>query len=75
MHACREEVHVGQAGVLALGPEVTPSLFRRWLAQARAFAAEWAELRAVHQNQLAATVVRTPLQAGGPLLIWTTGVC
>jgi hypothetical protein len=56
---------VGQAGVLALGPEVTPSLFRRWLARARAFAAEWAELRAVHQNQLAGTVVRTPLQAGG----------
>ena len=55
---------VGQAGVLALGPGATQSLFRRWLPQARALAAEWAELRGVHRHQLAGTVVRTPLQVG-----------
>ena len=60
-----DQAHVvGQAGVLALGPGVTPSLFRRWLRAARALAAEWAELRGVHRHQLAGTVVRAQLQVG-----------
>ena len=61
---------MGQAGVLALGAEVTPALFRRWLGQARAFAAEWAELRAVHQNQLAGSLARTPLQVRRCCIGW-----
>ena len=63
-----DKAHViGQAGVLALRPGVDPSLFRRWLAQARALAAEWAELRGVHRHQLAGTLVRPPLQVGAVL--------
>lgn len=62
----REEgkVVVGQAGLLALAPGVGSAEVARWLAEARAFAVEWAELRAVQQNQLSGTPLRCPLQVG-----------
>lgn len=66
IYVCREEgkVVIGQAGLLALAPEVGSGEVVRWLAEARAFAAEWAELRAVQQNQLSGTPLRCPLQVG-----------
>lgn len=53
---------VGQAGLLALGPGVDAEELMRWIGEAREFAAEWGELRALHQNQLAGTPLRCPLQ-------------
>ena len=55
---------VGQAGLLALAPGVRSAEVAGWLGEARAFAAEWAELRAVQQNQLSGTPLRCPLQVG-----------
>lgn len=63
---------VGQAGLLALGPGVDAGELMRWIREAREFAAEWGELRAVHQNHLAGTPLRCPLlvrqtRRGNPL--------
>lgn len=52
---------VGQAGLLALGTGVDAGELMRWIREAREFAAEWGELRAVHQNHLAGTPLRCPL--------------
>jgi hypothetical protein len=60
---------VGQAGLLALGPGVDAGKLKRWIREAREFAAEWGELRAVHQNHLAGNPLRCPLlvrQEGHP---------
>lgn len=57
---------VGQAGLLALGPGVSAEEVEGWIGEARDFAAEWGELRAVHQNQLAGTPLRCPLQVRAP---------
>ena len=55
--------HVGAAGVLALDTGVTRVQAAGWIAEAREFAAEWAELRAVFQSRLFGVCVRSPLQA------------
>ncbi|KAK9843831.1 hypothetical protein WJX81_008228 [Elliptochloris bilobata] len=54
--------HVGAAGVLALDAGVTRAQAAGWIAEAREFAAEWAELRAVFQSRLFGVCVRSPLQ-------------
>lgn len=46
---------------MALGPGVDAGELMRWIREAREFAAEWGELRAVHQNHLAGTPLRCPL--------------
>ena len=77
--------HVGAAGVLALDAGVTRAQAAGWIAEAREFAAEWSELRAVFQNRLYGVCVRSPLQVRvvtGPgvvettpkLLLWLAGV-
>jgi hypothetical protein len=62
--SCRdqEKVHFGQAGLLALPSWVSAPVLAQWLQEARDFAAEWAELRPLHQNKLAGKCLRAPLQ-------------
>ncbi len=55
--------HVGAAGVLALGADVTRGAAAAWIAEAVEFAAEWTELRGVFQSRLFGVCVRSPLQA------------
>ena len=62
--SCRDEekVHFGQAGLLALPSWVSAPVLAQWVQEARDFAAEWAELRPLHQNKLAGRCLRSPLQ-------------
>ncbi|PRW44334.1 DNA annealing helicase and endonuclease ZRANB3 [Chlorella sorokiniana] len=52
---------VGTVGVLALDGHVTPARLAAMLAEAREFAAEWRELRGLHQARLQGRVLRVPL--------------
>ncbi len=64
MCSCRdqEKVHFGQAGLVALPGWVSAPVLAQWVQEARDFAAEWAELRPLHQNKLAGQCVRASLQ-------------
>ena len=64
MSSCRdqEKVHSGQAGLLALPSWVSAPVLAQWLQEAWDFAAEWAELRPLHQNKLAGKCLSAPLQ-------------
>ena len=61
-HRKEDKVHFGQAGLLALPGWVTAPVLAQWLQEARDFAAEWVELRALHQNKLCGRCLRAPLQ-------------
>jgi hypothetical protein len=54
---------LGQAGLVEVDASVTAGDVEGWIAEARAFAAEWAELPAVAQHKLTGKCVRCPLQA------------
>ena len=62
MHRDEEKVHFGQVGLLALPDWVTAPVLEQWMQEARDFAAEWAELRPLHQNKLCGRCLRAPLQ-------------
>ena len=64
MCSCRdqEKVYFGQAGLLALPSWVSAPVLAQWVQEARDFAAEWVELRPLHQNKLAGRCLRAPLQ-------------
>ena len=55
-------MHFGQVGLLALPGWVTVPVLEQWLQEAQDFAAEWAELRPLHQNKLCRRCLRAPLQ-------------
>ncbi|KAK9866369.1 hypothetical protein WJX84_005962 [Apatococcus fuscideae] len=55
--------HVGPAGVLAVIPGTTSKQLKAIVAAARAFAAEWIELRSIFQSKLFGHVLRPPLQS------------
>ena len=55
-------MHFGQAGLLALPGWVMAPVLVQWLQEARDFAAEWVELRALHHNKLCGRCLRAPLQ-------------
>ena len=57
-----KKVHFGQVGLLALPSWVTAPVLEQWMQEARDFAAEWAELRPLHQNKLCGRCLRAPLQ-------------
>ena len=61
-HRKADKVHFGQAGLLALPGWVTAPVLAQLLQEARDFAAEWVELRALHQNKLCGRCLRAPLQ-------------
>lgn len=61
-HRDEEKVHFEQVGLLALPGWVTAPVLEQWLQEACEFAAEWAELRPLHQNRLCGRCLRAPLQ-------------
>ena len=60
-------MHFGQVGLLALPGWVTAPVLEQWMQEARDFAAEWAELRPLHQNKLCGRCLRAPLQVSSYL--------
>lgn len=56
---------VGGVGVLALDSQISPARLAAMLAEAREFAAEWRELRGLHQTRLQGRVLRVPLDKVG----------
>lgn len=76
MVCCRKAggaAHVGPAGVLAVIPGTTSKQLKAIVAAARAFAAEWIELRSIFQSKLFGHVLRPPLQVCPHLL--TVSLC
>ena len=61
----RRPAVVGGVGVLALDGHVTAARLATMLAEAREFAAEWRELRGLHQARLQGRVLRAPLDKVG----------
>ena len=61
-HRDEKKVHFGQVGLLALPGWVTAPVLEQWMQEARDFAAEWTELRPLHQNKLCGRCLRAPLQ-------------
>ena len=61
----RRPAVVGGVGVLALDGHVTAPRLAAMLAEAREFAAEWRELRGLHQARLQGRVLRAPLDKVG----------
>lgn len=61
-------MYFGQAGLLALPGWVTAPVLENWIQEGRDFAAEWVELRPLHQNKLCGRCLRAPLQVGCPVL-------
>lgn len=55
---------MGAAGVLAIPPAVGKPQLLAMVAEARAFAAEWIELRAIHRNRLHGFCLQSPLKVG-----------
>ncbi|KAL4428086.1 hypothetical protein ABPG75_002175 [Micractinium tetrahymenae] len=58
----RRPAVVGGIGVLALDRHISAARLAAMLAEAREFAAEWRELRGLHQSRLQGRVLRVPLQ-------------
>ena len=81
MHRDDKKVHFGQVGLLALPGWVTAPVLEQWMQEARDFAAEWAELRPLHQNKLCGRCLRAPLQVcsmplseGDQILVLSAGI-
>ena len=55
---------MGAAGVLAIPADVDSGQVLAMIGDAREFAAEWAELRAVLRNRLHGYCLRAPLKVG-----------
>lgn len=57
-----DSITTTSAGVFALHADIREAQLRALLTEAQHFAAEWVELRAVHQHKLSGRLLRTPLQ-------------
>jgi len=57
---------VGSAGVLAIPLSMGKVQVLAMVGEARAFAAEWVELRAIHRNRLHGYCLRSPLKVSHP---------
>ena len=61
---------IAGVGVLALDRQLSAAKLAAMLAEARDFAAEWRELRGLHQSRLHGRVLRVPLQEVRVLAAW-----